>query len=154
MLAIKKTQAAPGLTWSPQTAVPRIGPRDVLIAVTHAGICGTDRHIYEWDSWSQKRIPLGITTGHEFVGRVVACGDAVRRCKVGQRVSAEGHIGCGDCEPCRTGKGHICEKVDIIGIDRDGCFAQYVSMPEENIWPVDRKSTRLNSSHTVISYAV
>lgn len=136
MLAIKKTEPAAGLTWSPGTPVPKIGPRDVLIAVTHAGICGTDRHIYEWDAWSRSRIPVGITTGHEFVGEVVAVGDDVMRVTLGQRVSAEGHIGCGVCEPCRTGNGHICEKVDIIGIDRDGCFAQYVAMPEENVWPV------------------
>src|SRR5215211_4252602 len=113
MVALKKSSPAPGLTLDRAAPIPAIGPRDVLIAVTHAGICGTDRHIYEWDHWSQNRIPVGITTGHEFVGRAVACGDAVRRCKIGQRVSAEGHIGCGDCEPCRTGKGHICEKVDI-----------------------------------------
>jgi threonine 3-dehydrogenase len=137
MLAIKKLEAAPGLTWSPKTPVPAIGPRDALVAVTHAGICGTDRHIYEWDAWSQSRIPVGITTGHEFVGRVVAIGNAVTRTAIGQRVSAEGHVGCGVCEPCRTGNGHICEKVDILGIDRDGCFAQYVSVPEENLWPVD-----------------
>src|SRR5262245_38035568 len=101
MLAIKKTRPEPGLTWSPETPVPEIGPRDVLIAVTHAGICGTDRHIYEWDPWSAGRIPLGITTGHEFVGKVVATGQAVIRTKIGQRVSGEGHIGCGVCEPCR-----------------------------------------------------
>jgi threonine 3-dehydrogenase len=136
MVAIKKLEDAPGLTWCPETTVPRIGARDVLIAVTHAGICGTDRHIYEWDAWSRSRVLVGITTGHEFVGRVAAVGDAVRRTTVGQRVSAEGHIGCGVCQPCRTGNGHICEKVDILGIDCDGCFAQYVSVPEENIWPV------------------
>ena len=136
MLAIKKLHAQPGLWWCPDTPVPEIGPRDVLVAVTHTGICGTDRHIYEWDAWSQSRIPLGITTGHEFVGRVTKIGTAVVRAAVGQRVSAEGHIGCGLCEPCRTGNGHICEKVDILGIDRDGCFAQFVSIPEENIWPV------------------
>src|SRR5262249_90705 len=104
--------------------------------VTHAGICGTDRHIYEWDPWSASRIPLGITTGHEFVGRVVETGSAVIRTKPGQRVSGEGHIGCGVCEPCRTGNAHICEKVNIIGTGRDGCFAQFLSLPEENIWPV------------------
>lgn len=136
MPAIRKLADAPGLSWCPETPVPTYGPRDVLVAVTHAGICGTDRLIYEWDAWSQARIPLGITTGHEFVGRVVAVGDAVQRTRVGERVSAEGHIGCGVCEPCRTGNGHICEKVDIIGIDRDGCFARFVSVPEENIWPV------------------
>lgn len=163
MLAIKKLEAAPGLTWSPQTPVPQIGPRDALVAVTHAGICGTDRHIYEWDAWSQSRIPIGITTGHEFVGRVVAVGSAVTRTAVGQRVSAEGHVGCGICEPCRTGNGHICEKVDILGIDRDGCFAQYVSVPEENIWPVDEAipdhiaaifDPLGNAMHTVMSAGV
>src|SRR5437762_6180508 len=116
MPAIRKLKNEPGLWLQKDTPIPKIGPREVLVAVTHAGICGTDRHIYEWDAWSQSRIPIGITTGHEFVGKVVACGDAVNRCKLGERVSAEGHIGCGHCEPCRTGKGHICEKVDIIGI--------------------------------------
>src|SRR5438045_9680954 len=95
MTAIKKLTAAPGLTLVRDAAVPQIGPREVLIGVTHAGICGTDRHIYEWDQWSQSRIPVGITTGHEFVSKIAAIGDAVQRCKVGQRVSAEGHIGCG-----------------------------------------------------------
>ena len=137
MAALKKLRPEPGLWFVPDAPIPEMGPRDVLIAVTHAGICGTDRHIYEWDAWSQSRIPVGITTGHEFVGRVVATGDAVQRIKIGQRVSGEGHIGCGVCQPCRTGRAHICEKVDIIGIDRDGCFAQYLSLPEDNCWPVD-----------------
>ncbi len=136
MVALKKTKPEAGLTFMPEVAVPAIGPRDVLVAVTHAGICGTDRHIYEWDAWSASRVPIGITVGHEFVGRVVAVGNAVMRTQVGERVSVEGHIGCGLCEPCRTGNGHICEKVDILGVDRDGCFAQYISVPEENIWPV------------------
>jgi threonine 3-dehydrogenase len=136
MVAIKKAQSGPGLTWTPETPVPVLKPRDVLIHVTLAGICGTDRHIYEWDEWSQDRIPLGVTTGHEFVGQVVQVGSAVTRVTPGLRVSAEGHIGCGFCEPCRTGNGHICEKVDIIGIDIDGCFAQFLVVPEENVWPV------------------
>lgn len=163
MLAIKKVDDAPGLTWSPETPVPAVGPRDVLIAITHAGICGTDRHIYEWDAWSRSRVKLGITTGHEFVGRVVAIGGAVTRAEVGARVSAEGHIGCGVCEPCRTGNGHICEKVDILGIDCNGCFAQYVTVPEENVWPVhadipDRIAAVFdplgNAVHTVMSAGV
>lgn len=136
MLAIKKTKAEEGLTWSPDTSVPTIGPRDVLVAVTHAGVCGTDRHIYEWDAWSASRVPLGVTTGHEFVGRVAAVGNAVQRAKVGDRVSAEGHIGCDVCKACRTGNAHICASVDILGIDCDGCFAQYVKVPEGNLWPV------------------
>jgi threonine 3-dehydrogenase len=136
MLAVRKLKNEPGLWLQRDTPTPQIGPRDVLVAVTHAGICGTDRHIYEWDAWSKSRVKLGITTGHEFVGRVHAIGSAVNRTAVGQRVSAEGHIGCGVCQPCRTGNGHICEKVDILGIDTDGCFAEFVAVPEENIWPV------------------
>jgi threonine 3-dehydrogenase len=136
MVALRKTYPKPGLWRQDDTPVPTVGPRDVLVAVTHAGICGTDRHIYEWDAWSQSRVQVGITTGHEFVGRVVKIGSAVTRASIGDRVSAEGHIGCGVCEPCRTGNGHICEKVDILGIDTNGCFAQYVAVPEENIWPV------------------
>src|SRR6478672_9830994 len=126
MLAVRKLHNSPGLWLQTDTPVPQIGPRDVLVAVTHTGICGTDRHIYEWDAWSKSRVKVGITTGHEFVTRV----------SLGQRVSAEGHIGCGLCQPCRTGNGHICEKVDILGIDTDGCFAEFVAVPEENLWPV------------------
>lgn len=163
MLAIKKATAGPGLTWSPETDVPEIGPRDVLVRVTHAGICGTDRHIYEWDAWSASRVKVGITTGHEFVGRVEKVGSAVTRAQVGDRVSAEGHIGCGRCQPCRTGNGHICEKVDILGIDCNGCFAQWVAVPEENIWPVhpeipDRIAAVFdplgNAVHTVMAAGV
>lgn len=137
MQALQKIHDRPGLWWTDDAPLPEVGPRDVLVAVTHAGICGTDRHIYEWDAWSRNRVRLGITTGHEFVGRVVGLGEAVSGVRVGQRVSAEGHVGCGRCRPCRTGNGHICEQVEILGIDRDGCFAQYVAVPEENIWPID-----------------
>ncbi|MDB4623019.1 alcohol dehydrogenase catalytic domain-containing protein, partial [bacterium] len=97
MPAIRKLQDAPGLDWCDAVEVPKIGPREVLIKVTHAGICGTDRHIYEWDTWSQERVKVGITTGHEFVGKVIQVGDAVDRVEIGQRVSGEGHIGCGKC---------------------------------------------------------
>lgn len=163
MLAIKKTEPAAGLTWSPDTEIPEIGPREVLVRVTHAGICGTDRHIFEWDAWSASRVKIGITTGHEFVGIVERVGDAVTRTRIGDRVSAEGHIGCGTCQPCRTGNGHICEKVDILGIDCNGCFAQWVAVPEENIWPVhpnipDRIAAVFdplgNAVHTVMAAGV
>ena len=136
MVALKKTAPALGFTWRPDAPTPKLRPHDVLVNVTHAGICGTDRHIFEWDAWSASRVPVGITIGHEFVGKVAAVGSAISAARIGQRVSGEGHIGCGVCEPCRTGNGHICEKVDIIGIDRDGCFAQYISMPEANLWPI------------------
>src|SRR3954463_1294750 len=89
MRGLKKSVAGTGLTFSSEIPIPTVGPRDVLVAVTHAGICGTDRHIYEWDDWSKSRIPIGTTIGHEFVGKVVKIGDAVQRVKVGARVSAE-----------------------------------------------------------------
>jgi threonine 3-dehydrogenase len=136
MTAIRKLRPEPGLDLRHDVPCPQIGAREVLVNVTHAGICGTDRHIYEWDRWSQNRIKVGITTGHEFVGRVIAVGKAVDRAEIGQRVSVEGHVGCNRCEPCRTGNAHICEHVEILGIDRDGGFAQFVAVPEGNLWPV------------------
>lgn len=140
MPALRKLEDAPGLTFCPEIDTPKtIGPRQVLVKVTHAGVCGTDRHIFEWDAWSRSRVKIGITTGHEFCGRVVAIGSAVDRVQIGQRVSAEGHIACGICEMCRTGNAHICQKVEILGIDCNGCFASYVTVPEENIWPVHAK---------------
>lgn len=134
MAALRKARAAPGLDLDDRAGVPEVGPNDVLVAVRYAGICGTDRHIYDWDAWSAGRVPLGIVVGHELCGTVAEVGAAVTRVAPGQRVSAEGHIGCGTCQPCRTGEGHICERVDIIGIDRDGCFAEFVVLPQENIW--------------------
>jgi threonine 3-dehydrogenase len=136
MKGIKKMRAAEGLDVVSGITVPSIGPTDVLIQVTHAGICGTDRHIYEWDPWAASRVPVGVTCGHEFVGRIVRTGSACQHRKVGDRVSAEGHIGCGICPACRQGQAHICEKVDILGIDKDGCFAEYVAVPESNCWLV------------------
>jgi threonine 3-dehydrogenase len=117
--------------------VPDIGPTDVLIAVEKAGVCGTDFHIYSWDKWAQTRIKPPLIVGHEFMGKVVAVGDAVRAVKPGDRVSAEGHIADGICVLCRTGQAHICERVEIIGVDRDGSFAQYIAMPEYNVWKLD-----------------
>ncbi|HVJ79487.1 MAG TPA: L-threonine 3-dehydrogenase [Planctomycetia bacterium] len=136
MSGIKKLKSEPGLDWVDGIATPLIGPTDVLIKVTHAGICGTDRHIYEWDPWAASRVKTGVTCGHEFVGRIVAIGSACRHRKVGERVSAEGHISCGQCPACRQGDAHICHFVDILGIDCDGCFAEYVAVPEYNAWPV------------------
>jgi threonine 3-dehydrogenase len=136
MLAIRKLRGQPGLDLCSDVPIPKLGPRDALIRVTHAGICGTDRHIYEWDRWSQTRIKPGITIGHEFVGQVVQVGPAVQRTSVGRRVCVEGHVGCQVCESCRTGNGHVCERVRILGIDTNGGFAQFVAVPEENIWHV------------------
>src|SRR5579863_7169907 len=139
MTALRKSRAAPGLDLDLEAPVPKLGPRDVLIAVRYAGICGTDRHIYDWDEWSSHRVPPGIVVGHEFTGTVADVGSAVTRVAVGQRVSAEGHIGCGECEFCRTGRAHICDRISIIGVDRNGCFAQYIAMPEQNVWQLDER---------------
>lgn len=109
---------------------------DVLIRISAVGICGTDVHIYHWDEWAQSRIKTPLTAGHEFVGYVEAVGDGVQHVKIGDRVSAEGHITCNHCRFCRTGNGHICEDVEIIGVDRAGCFAEYLLMPADNLWPV------------------
>lgn len=136
MIALRKLNDAPGLTLVDDAKVPEVPEGHVLIEVRRAGICGTDRHIYEWDSWSQNRVKLGIATGHEIAGVVVETGVGVKHAKVGQRVSVEGHIACGHCQACRTGNAHICPTVEIVGIDRDGGFAQFVSVPEENLWPI------------------
>lgn len=138
MRCLKKLSPAEGLTLS-SAPKPAHGPGDVLIRVTHAGICGTDVHIYNWDRWSQRRIHPPLITGHEFVGIVEAVGSEVEGIRVGQRVCAEGHIVCNHCEYCRTGQGHICQNVKIIGVDRDGCFAEFLTMPQGNIWPVDER---------------
>jgi threonine 3-dehydrogenase len=136
MKALYKHHAGVGLAMDPARAVPALGARDVLIKVTAAGVCGTDRHIWEWDDWAAGRIPVGITTGHEFVGKVVAIGPAVSRVSVGQRVSGESHISPGTGFNARTGAAHIADEMVILGVDRDGCFAEYVSIPEDNIWPI------------------
>ncbi|RMH13792.1 MAG: L-threonine 3-dehydrogenase [Planctomycetota bacterium] len=136
MRALYKHHAGEGLAFDPARAVPTPGPRDVLIQVRKAGICGTDRHIWQWDEWAASRIPVGIVTGHEFVGTIVQVGSAVTRYQPGQRVSAEGHICSGTDYNARTGNAHIARDTQILGIDRDGIFADYVCVPEENVWPV------------------
>lgn len=146
MRCLKKETAGEGLRLA-TAPVPKPGPGEVLIRVTHAGICGTDVHIYNWDRWSQRRIKPPLITGHEFVGRVEAFGEGVQGLTKGQRVSAEGHIICGTCKYCRTGQGHICQNVKIIGVDTDGAFADYIVMPWGNVWPVD---SRIPDRHAAI----
>ncbi len=136
MRALRKSRSAPGFTLE-QVPVPAIGPNDVLIRVGTVGLCGTDLHIYDWDHWAQRRVKPPTTIGHEFMGTVAQIGTAVRSVAVGDRVSAEGHIACGMCSLCRTGQAHICEHVEIIGVDRDGAFADYIRMPEGNVWKLD-----------------
>jgi len=136
MRALVKTASQPGLVLQDQP-VPEYGPSDVLIRVEKAGVCGTDLHIYEWDKWAQNRIHPPLVVGHEFMGVVEAVGDAVKLVAPGDRVSAEGHIADLTCFLCRTGEAHICEQVKIIGVDRDGAFADYIVMPEFNVWKLD-----------------
>ncbi len=136
MRALRKTKPQPGFVQQ-ELPVPQIGPSDVLIRVQKVGICGTDAHIYDWDKWAQHRVHPPLTVGHEFMGKVAAIGSAVQMVGVGDRVSAEGHIADGTCLLCRTGEAHICERVEIIGVDRDGAFADYIAMPQVNVWKID-----------------
>jgi threonine 3-dehydrogenase len=136
MRALSKSAAKPGFDLV-EARVPTLGPSDVLIRVTKAGICGTDQHIYRWDTWAQRRIKPPLIIGHEFMGTVVAVGAAVSAIAIGDRVSAEGHVSCGVCLLCRTGEAHICEHVKIIGVDIDGAFATYIAMPASNVWKLD-----------------
>ncbi len=136
MLAVVKPKAAPGAEIR-EVKVPVFGANDVLVRVKVASICGTDLHIYEWDRWAQNRIHPPLIPGHEFCGEVVAYGDEVTSVKEGDFVSAEMHVACGKCLQCRTGEAHICQNVKIIGVDTDGAFAEYVVIPESNIWKLD-----------------
>ena len=158
MQAIVKAKRAPGLT---VTTVPKPtpGPGEVLIAVRHAGVCGTDLHIADWDAWAQGRLKPPLVVGHEFAGEIVAVGDAVAGLTTGQLVTAEGHIVCGHCLQCRTGNGHICKNTRIIGVDRDGAFAEYIVMPATNVLPLNGIPTQVgavmdpmgNAFHTVLT---
>jgi threonine 3-dehydrogenase len=136
MQAIVKTEAKPGARLK-RVAVPEIGLRDVLVRVRVTSICGTDLHIYKWDRWSARRIHPPLVFGHEFCGIVEKVGEEVSTVRKGDFVSAEMHVSCGSCYQCRTGQGHICQNVRIIGIDADGCFADFVKIPEANIWKID-----------------
>ncbi|MGA2643848.1 MAG: L-threonine 3-dehydrogenase [Candidatus Sulfotelmatobacter sp.] len=136
MLAVVKPEAAPGAEVR-EVEVPAFGRTDVLVKVKMASICGTDLHIYNWDRWAQGRIHPPLIPGHEFCGEVAGFGDEVTSVKEGDFVSAEMHVACGKCLQCRTGEAHICQNVKIIGVDTNGAFAEYVVIPESNIWKLD-----------------
>ena len=138
MLAVVKPEAAPGAEVR-EVPVPVFGPADVLVRVKVASICGTDLHIYNWDRWAQNRIKPPLIPGHEFCGEVVAFGNEVTSVREGDFVSAEMHVACGKCLQCRTGEAHICQNVKIIGVDANGAFAEYVVIPESNIWKLDSR---------------
>src|SRR5881392_3018117 len=137
MTAVVKATAAPGADIRDDIKIPAYGDRDVLVKVRVASVCGTDLHIYNWDQWAQNRIHPPLVPGHEFCGNVAAIGSEVTTVKEGDFVSAEMHVACGKCFQCRTGEAHICQFVKIIGVDTDGAFAEYVKIPESNIWKLD-----------------
>jgi len=137
MWAIRKRGPEPGLALE-EVAVPVPRDDEVLVEVEAASVCGTDLHIFRWDAWAQHRIVPPLTLGHEFAGTVVDVGRAVRHVAAGDYVSAESHVTCGGCFHCRTGRAHMCERTQILGVDRDGAFAKYVAVPESVIWQNDR----------------
>ena len=138
MRALRKVREGPGAELV-DVPIPEPGPGEVLLRNHAASICGTDLHIYRWDSWAAKRMKVPITFGHEVAGRVEAVGPEVHHMAVGSFVSVETHIFCGHCRTCRIGRQHICENLRIVGVDTDGAFAEYVVVPAANAWEVDRR---------------
>ncbi len=132
MKALVKARPAPGL-WMQDVPEPSPGPGDVLVAVERAAICGTDLHIYNWDAWAAATVPVPLVVGHEYTGRVVAVGKDVTAVAVGDRVSGEGHIVCGQCRNCRAGREHLCRNTQGVGVQRPGAFAEYLALPAHNV---------------------
>ena len=162
MKALVKSKREHGL-WMEDVPIPEIGPNDVLIRIHKTAICGTDMHIWNWDSWSQKTIPVPMTVGHEYVGRIERMGAEVQGYQIGDRVSGEGHIVCGHCRNCRAGKRHLCPNTQGVGVNRPGAFAEYLSLPASNLFKVpDNISDDLaaifdpygNATHTALSFDV
>ena len=160
MKALVKSKPEVGI-WMEDVAQPEHGPNDVLIKIRKTAICGTDIHIYNWDHWSQKTIPVPMTTGHEFIGEIAAIGSHVSGFNIGDRVSGEGHITCGHCRNCRAGKQHLCRNTQGVGVNRTGCFAEYLVIPAKNAFKVpDSISDDLaavfdpfgNAAHTALSF--
>jgi len=131
--ALEKTKPEPGL-WMTDVPIPTVGDNDVKIRVHQTGVCGTDLHIYEWDTWAQATIPAPMVVGHEFVGEIVEVGRNVVDLEPGMRVSGEGHVVCGRCRNCMAGRRHLCVAAQGIGVDRPGAFAEYVVIPDANVW--------------------
>ena len=133
MKALVKSYERRGL-WIEDVPEPQIGINDVKIRVLETGICGTDLHIYEWDAWAQKTIPVPLVIGHEFVGEIVETGSNVTDFHIGDRVSGEGHVVCGRCRNCLAGRRHLCAHTEGVGVSRAGAFAEYIVLPMTNIW--------------------
>jgi len=147
--------------WMVDQPMPEVGHNDVLIKIRKTAICGTDMHIYNWDQWSQRTIPVPMVVGHEFVGVVEDVGSEVKAYKKGQRVSGEGHITCGHCRNCRAGLRHHCRNTFGVGVNRTGAFAEYLSIPQDNVFPIpDNISDEMaaifdpfgNAVHTALSF--
>jgi threonine 3-dehydrogenase len=162
MHALAKLRREPGI-WTHEAPVPTIGPSDVLIKISKTAICGTDLHIYNWDGWSQKTIPVPMITGHEFVGTIDSMGTEVKGFKIGDRVSGEGHIACDLCRNCKAGLRHLCRKNIGVGVTRQGCFAEYLSLPAVNAYLIpDGISDNLasildplgNATHVALSFSL
>jgi threonine 3-dehydrogenase len=136
MKALVKRERAPGL-WLEDVPVPKFGINDVLIRVLRTGICGTDVHIYKWDDWAQKTIPVPMVVGHEFVGQIVEVGSNVTDFHPGEIVSGEGHVVCGRCRNCLAGRRHLCKDTKGVGVNRPGAFAEYLVLPMTNVWVHD-----------------
>ncbi len=160
MKALVKLRPEKGI-WMQEIPVPEIGVNDVLIKIIKTSICGTDLHIYKWDDWAQKTIKPPMTIGHEYVGKIVDMGSGVKNLKIGDRVTGEGHIACGHCRNCRRGKLHVCENTLGVGVNRDGAFAEYLSLPAENVVKLDPRIPDEiasimdpfgNATHTALSF--
>ena len=162
MKALVKREDAPGL-WLEEVPRPVTGARDVLIKIDRTGICGTDLHIYKWDDWARKTVPLPLVVGHEFVGEIVEIGSDVKDFSVGEIVSGEGHVVCGHCRNCMAGRRHLCNDTAGIGVTRPGAFAEYIALPQTNVWghkpEIDRGVASIfdpfgNATHSALSFPV
>lgn len=162
MKALVKLHPEKGI-WLEDVPMPKVGINDVLIKIKKTAICGTDLHIYKWDQWSQNTIKTPMTIGHEYVGEIVEMGAGVENLKIGDRVTGEGHIACGHCRNCRRGKKHVCENTIGVGVNRDGAFAEYLSIPAENVVLLDKRVPDEiaaimdpfgNATHTALSFPV
>jgi threonine 3-dehydrogenase len=160
MKALVKKERRPGI-WLDEIAEPKIGPNDVLIKIAKTAICGTDMHIYKWDSWAQKTIPVPMAVGHEYYGHIVEIGSEVAGFKGGDRVSGEGHITCGYCRNCRAGRRHLCRNSVGVGVNRQGAFAEYLAIPAGNAFKLspaisDDVASILdpfgNATHTALAF--
>lgn len=162
MKALVKDKAGPGLILT-DVPKPEVGHNDVLIRIRKTAICGTDIHIWKWDEWAAKTIPIGMHVGHEYVGEIVAMGEEVRGFQIGDRVSGEGHVTCGHCRNCRAGRRHLCRNTVGVGVNRPGAFAEFLSLPAVNAFKIpDNIADDLaaifdpygNATHTALSFSL